>query len=105
MAVSSMLYVYLYEFDQASGQGWSVIGQGLLILGALGCLAATLSLGDCFGVLPVCRGVRVHRLKPRGPSPDLCFLHPDGRRDCRVLSDALEYHPFCLCHRVVLIAD
>ena len=62
VAVSSMLYVYLYEFERAGGEDLSAVGQGLLILGALGCLAATLSLGDCFGVLPICRGVRTSGL-------------------------------------------
>jgi protein-S-isoprenylcysteine O-methyltransferase Ste14 len=55
VAVSSMLYVYLYQLDQVLPSG---LGDSLLGVGAIFCLLAMLSLNNCFAVLPTYRGVR-----------------------------------------------
>jgi protein-S-isoprenylcysteine O-methyltransferase Ste14 len=55
ICLGSMLYVYLYDFEQSRA---SLVGQSLLFIGGVLCLLAILSLGDCFGVLPAYRGVR-----------------------------------------------
>jgi len=54
VAVTSMLYVYLYQLDQLRP---SRFGENLLSVGAILCFLAMLSLNDSFAVLPTCRGV------------------------------------------------
>lgn len=55
VAVSSMLYVYLYQFHDCT---FSLSAEILLTTGAIFWLLAAFSLGDCFGVLPAYRGLR-----------------------------------------------
>jgi len=56
-AVLATFYVYLYDFTTAAGLALERLGAGLMLVGAVGTLLAVLSLGRCFGILPVYRGV------------------------------------------------
>ncbi|MBF0277853.1 MAG: hypothetical protein HQM13_08685 [SAR324 cluster bacterium] len=56
VALASVNYYLLYDPHPASEMVG--LGQFLIVLGGLMGIASTLSLGKCFGILPVCRGVR-----------------------------------------------
>lgn len=61
VAVGSTLYIFLFDLQPSSGDG-AELGSALTLLGSLGCLASIGSLGRCWGVLPICRGVETRWL-------------------------------------------
>jgi len=56
VALASVNYYLLYTPLTPSGLPW--FGQTLIFLGGIFGMASTLSLGKCFGILPIYRGVR-----------------------------------------------
>jgi protein-S-isoprenylcysteine O-methyltransferase Ste14 len=56
------IYAYAYDVDIASETTMFPFGRSLMIGGAVLCLFSMLSMGRCFGVLPIYRGVRTSGL-------------------------------------------
>ena len=57
VALASVNYYLLYDLTP-SAVGFSALGKPLMWLGGVLCLVATFSLGRCFGVLPIYRGIQ-----------------------------------------------
>ena len=57
VAVASTFYPYLYNFESRHAGLYHPLGPALTFMGSATCFAAMWSLGKCFGVLPICRGV------------------------------------------------
>lgn len=61
VAVCSMLYIYLFDLRTPDGPFTQIAGT-LTMIGSVGCLLAVTSLGRCWGVLPICRGIETRWL-------------------------------------------
>lgn len=60
LASLSTVYVYAYDFHETTALAhW---GRPLLLGSTMLCFGALVSLGRCFGVLPICRGVQTKGL-------------------------------------------
>ena len=57
VACLSTTYVYLYNFDQTAASEVT-FGKAVMLVGLILSLLSLLSLGRCFGVLPISRGVQ-----------------------------------------------
>lgn len=57
VALASVNYYLLYDLTP-SAVGFSFMGKSLMGLGGVLCLVSTFSLGRCFGVLPIYRGIQ-----------------------------------------------
>jgi len=59
VAIMSTFYVYFFEFDIDEAGIIYPLGPLLTLFGSIFCFIATCSLGRCYGVLPISRGVQV----------------------------------------------
>lgn len=59
VACLSTFYVYLYSFNVIAPPAAFLFGRTIMLIGSTLCLLSILSLGQYFGVLPMCRGVQM----------------------------------------------
>jgi protein-S-isoprenylcysteine O-methyltransferase Ste14 len=58
IAILSTIYIYAFDIESQPDVTQSMFGETLINAGAVLCLFSMLSLGRCFGLLPICRGVQ-----------------------------------------------
>ncbi|MBF0286516.1 MAG: hypothetical protein HQM14_01745 [SAR324 cluster bacterium] len=62
VSLASVHYYFLYDFTVSVPSFWGFFGKGVTGIGGLLCIASTLSLGRCFGILPIYRGVETRAM-------------------------------------------
>ena len=62
VAVLSTNYFFLYETTSLEATRWGPVGMAVTVAGSVVCLLSVLSLGKCFGVLPIYRGLQFTRM-------------------------------------------